>query len=147
LISGDDVLRFHVEWASRRLRVGLRANCRPEAVWAVLSDTRLWPTWGPSITRVAVEGTDVVVHKGMRGRVCTVFGWTLPFEIDHVEPGKSWTWRVAGVKATGHEVLPDGAQGAWIVFTMPVWALFYAAVCLWAARKIALLARAPGLQA
>lgn len=141
------MLRFHLKRASRRLHVGLRANCRPEAVWAVLSDTRLWPKWGPSITRVAVEGSGFVVHKGMRGRVCTILGRTLPFEIDDVEPGRSWSWRVAGVKATGHEVLPDGAHGAWVVFTLPVWAFLYAPVCLWAARKITLLAGAPGVHA
>ncbi|WP_448384328.1 SRPBCC family protein [Desulfosoma sp.] len=141
------MLRVQLERTSRRIRIGLRAHCASEAVWAVLSDTRLWPKWGPSITHVAIDGTDVVVHRGMRGRVRTVVGWTLPFAIDDVEPGRSWNWRVAGVIATGHEVIPDGTQGAWIVFTMPVWALCYAPVCLWAARKITLLVHAPRFQA
>ncbi|MEJ5366015.1 MAG: SRPBCC family protein [Desulfosoma sp.] len=135
------MLRFHLERASRRFRVGLRANCAPDAVWAVLSDTRLWPRWGPSITKVEVDGTDSVVHEGMRGRVRTVFGRMFPFVLEDVDPPRSWGWRVAGVKATGHEVIAEGDGGAWIVFSMPWWAFFYAPVCLWAARRISALAR------
>lgn len=135
------MLRFHLDRTSRRVRVALRANCAPDAVWAILSDTRLWPKWGPSLTGVDIDGPDSVVHKGMRGRVRTVLGPRLPFELEDVEPPRSWSWRVWGVKATGHEVIADGDGGAWIVFTFPWWAFLYAPVCLWAARRIAALAR------
>ncbi len=135
------VLRFHLRRASGYLGVELRTNIPAEPLWAVLGDTRLWPKWGPSVTRVEVEGANFFVHEGMRGRVGTVLGPTFPFEIDAVKPGIAWGWRLGGVRATGHEVIADGPNAAWIIFTMPWWALFYAPVCLWAAKRIARLAR------
>lgn len=135
------MLCFHLRRTSRRFAVGLRTNLPAETLWAVLSDTRLWPKWGPSVTRVEVEGTNFFVHEGMRGRVRTVLGRTFPFEIDAVKPGIAWSWRVGGARATGHKVIAHGPDAAWIVFTMPWWALFYAPVCLWAAKRIARLAQ------
>ncbi len=135
------MLRFHLRHKSRLLSVGVRVRSPVEAAWTVFTDIRLWSEWGPSISGVEIEGPDFRVSPGMRGRVRTIFGVTLPFEIDHVEPGRSWGWRVGGVRATGHEVEPEGPEASWITFTMPLWAFAYIPVCLWAARRIAALAR------
>lgn len=135
------MLRFHLQHKSRLLSVGLRVGSPTQAVWTVLTDTRLWAEWGPSISGVEIEGPDFRVSPGMCGRVRTIFGVTLSFEIVHVEPERSWGWRVGGVRATGHEVEPEGPEASWIIFTMPLWAFAYIPVCLWAARRIAALAR------
>lgn len=135
------MLRVHIRHKSKLLSVGLRARVPAHAVWTVLTDTRLWPVWGPSVFGVDIEGSDCRIYPGMRGRVRTVFGVALSFEIDHVELERSWGWRVGGVAATGHEVEPEGPEASWIIFTMPLWAFAYAPVCLWAARRIAALAR------
>lgn len=133
------MLRFQWRHRSKLLSVGLQVKGSAEAVWSVLTDTGLWPVWGPSVFGVDIEGPDFRVSPGMCGRVRTIFGVTLSFEIDHVEPERSWGWRVGGVRATGHEVEPEGPEASWIIFTMPLWAFAYIPVCLWAAKRIAAL--------
>lgn len=125
----------------RRLWIGLWVDRPAELVWSVFTDTRLWPRWGPSITGVLVDGPNIVVHKGMRGRVRTVLGFSAPFEIDRVEAGKFWSWRIGPWTATGHEVHDDGPRASWIVFTVPLWGFFYVPVCLMAAWRISILVR------
>jgi hypothetical protein len=77
----------------------------------------------------------------MRGRVQTATGLWLPFEITHWEPERAWTWRVAGVPATGHRVEPLGPQRCRVSFLIPRWAPFYRPVCRSALRRIAALAK------
>jgi hypothetical protein len=67
----------------------------------------------------------------------------LPFAISTFEPGARWSWRVAGVPATGHRVEPT-SDGCRIVFEVPIVAAPYAAVCRVALRRLArLLATEP----
>jgi hypothetical protein len=108
-----------------------------ERAWELLSDTTHWPAWGPSVT--AVEPAGVRVEPGLRGRVRTVAGFTLPFEITAVEPGRSWRWRVAGVAATGHRVEPLGPGRCRVVFEVPAWAAPYGLVCRVALKRLARL--------
>lgn len=103
--------------------------------WAALAEYRHWPSWGPSIT--AVEPTVGDVSPGDRGRVRTPVGGWLPFTIDEVEPGRRWTWTVAGVPATGHRVEPLGATRARVVIEVPWWAAPYAMVCRVALGRLA----------
>jgi hypothetical protein len=74
--------------------------------WRILIDTREWPIWGPSVR--AVEAPAQLIGPGMRGRIQTPLGLWLPFEVTRWEPGHAWSWRVAGVDATGHRVTPLG---------------------------------------
>lgn len=111
------------------------------AAWQLLTDTRTWPRWGPTIT--AVETDPPVIVAGSTGRLRTPVGLWLPFVVSALEPGARWSWRVAGVPATGHrvEATPDGCR---IVFEVPVVAAPYAAVCRLALRRIGrLLAAGP----
>lgn len=106
----------------------------PAAVWEQFASTRNWPAWGPSVR--AVDPADDVVRPGLRGHVTTAVGVRLPFEVTEVVPGRSWSWRVAGVPATGHSVeVVAGRTVATI--TIPAWAPFYAPVCRTGLRRIA----------
>lgn len=115
-----------------------RIEAPAAAVWSQLASTRHWPAWGPTV--VAVDPADTTVRPGLRGTVTTPVGIRLPFEVTEVEPGRRWTWRVAGVAATDHLVEPDG-DGCLATFRVPVWAPYYAPVCRVALRRIAVRAR------
>ena len=91
-------------------------------VWDVISCFQHWPAW--SVTITAVEPSTGRVRPELKGRVKTVAGPWLPFEITDVIEGESWNWKVAGVPATGHRVEPI-EQGSRVTFTAPIWAPFY----------------------
>lgn len=88
-----------------------------EAVWPYVAEFENWPVWGPTIS--AVESDAAAVATGARGRVKTVVGLWLPFEITAVVPGRSWHWKVAGIPATGHYVHAIGDERCRVVFTVP----------------------------
>lgn len=107
-------------------------------VWSILTDTTLWPEWGPSVR--AVDAPSRFVSPGMRGRVRTAVGLWLPFEISELDPGRRWAWRVAGLPATGHRVEALTLGTCRAVFEVPRWAAPYALVCRVALARIARVA-------
>jgi hypothetical protein len=122
----------------RRLEVARSVEADPDRVWTVLTDTELWPRWGPSVTDV--ECSDRFVHEGSTGRVRTPVGVWLPFTV-RTCTDRRWTWDVAGVPATGHRVEGrDGGKRALAVFELPPLAAGYAPVCRRALRRIGELA-------
>jgi hypothetical protein len=122
----------------RRLLVSRSIDAPPDRVWDLFVDTRRWPDWGPSVT--AVECADRRVRTGTNGRVRTVAGIWVPFEVTSCADHR-WTWRVAGIPATGHRVDPaDGRCRA--VFELPLAAAPYAVVCRRALRRLDALATA-----
>ena len=104
------------------LRSSLAIASPPETVWDLISCFEHWPKWGVTIT--AVEPSTGRVQPGSAGRVKTIAGFWLPFEITDVIDGESWSWKVAGIAATGHRVAPT-AEGCKVTFTAPIWAPFY----------------------
>ncbi len=104
------------------LRSSLDIASPPDVVWERISSFEHWPSWGVTIT--AVEPSTGRVQPGSTGRVKTIAGFWLPFEITEVVAGASWSWTVAGVGATGHRVEPT-AEGCRATFTAPIWAPFY----------------------
>jgi uncharacterized protein YndB with AHSA1/START domain len=108
-------------------------------VWALLVDVDAWPTWGPSIRGASVDGP---IELGRRGTVTTAVGVRLPFEVTRFEPGRAWSWHVAGVPATDHEVEPLHARRCRLRFGAPWVAAPYLAVCELALRRIDRLATA-----
>ena len=66
---------------------------------------------------------------GATGRVETVAGLTLPFEITTVVDGRHWSWDVAGIGATEHRVEALDAARCRAGFGVPWIAAPYAAIC------------------
>jgi len=120
----------------RRLEVSRDVRADRDAAWALLTDTRRWPEWGPTVG--AVETDEPRIRAGSTGRV-RVAGLWLPFEVTFCE-GYRWTWDVARLPATGHRVdapAGDGTSRCRVVFEVPVLAAGYAPVCDRALDRIA----------
>nr|WP_152415742.1 SRPBCC family protein [Halococcus saccharolyticus] len=120
-----------------RLVVSREVDAAPAVVWNLLTDTHCWPEWGPSIVGVACE--ERFVRAGTRGHVRTVGGLELPFHVTECTD-RRWTWRVAGVPATGHRVEPL-REGCRVAFEVPPLAAAYTLVCWRALATIDQLAR------
>jgi uncharacterized protein YndB with AHSA1/START domain len=120
--------------------VSRRIAAPAEEVWALLTDTGKWPAWGPSITGVEPAGRAAGgLAPGSRGTVRTVLGAALPYTVTAFEPGRYWSWSVAGIRATAHRVVPQDG-GCHVTFTVPWWAPAYLPVCALALRRIERLA-------
>jgi hypothetical protein len=112
----------------------------PAVAWRILTDTRTWPTWGPTVTEVIASDTTLTATT--TGQVRSLVGPWVPFRVSAFDPGHRWAWHVAGIPATGHRVEPTSA-GCRVVFEVPVPVAAYAAVCHVALRRIARLAEHP----
>lgn len=110
-------------------------------VWDILTDTRLWPEWGPSVVAVDHEGSHI--HAGSTGWVKIPIGTWLFFRVTDFDPGHAWKWRVSGVPATGHRVEPLSPGECSLTFEVPSVAAPYLTVCKRAADRIARLAEGP----
>jgi len=109
------------------------------AAWDVIVDLDAWPVWGPSVSGAELDGAGPL-RAGSRGRVITPVGVPLPFEITEFVDGRSWAWRVLGVPATRHEVVPTDS-GCIVSFGVPLWAPAYLGVMALALPRIERLAR------
>ena len=124
----------------RAPRVDRRIGAPPEAVWRVLTDIEQWPLWGPSVRRAELHGGGTEVTAAARGTVWTAVGVAVPFQITKFQPGRRWDWTVAGVPATGHEVI-ETPGGCVVRFETPWWAVAYLPVCAAALDRIEGLVR------
>jgi hypothetical protein len=110
-----------------RIAVSRVIDAPEETVWRLFVDTRRWPEWGPSVA--AVECTDRVIREGSTGRVRVArVGLWVPFVVETCAD-RRWTWRVAGVRATGHRVEPLGVNRCRATFEVPLFAAAYVPVC------------------
>jgi uncharacterized protein YndB with AHSA1/START domain len=105
-----------------------------KAVWELLVDPMRWPEWGPSVRDVALDGD--VLELGASGKVGTVIGRELDFEITRFEPGERWAWSVAGWSATDHRVTPLGPHRCRVGFGVAWPAVPYLGVCRVALRRL-----------
>lgn len=112
----------------RHVAASLTVAASPARVWRLLADFDAWPRWGPTVA--AVESEAPSVASGVTGRVRTSLGLWLRFEISTCVPGREWSWRVAGVPATGHRIEPIDEDRVRVVFTVPWLAAPYLSV-LW----------------
>ena len=110
----------------RHIRASIEVNAAADGVWRLLTEFDQWPKWGPTV--VDVESEAAMVEPGVTGRVKTIAGPWLPFEITEVDDGCSWTWKVAGLHATGHSVAALGDARTLVEFSVPVAVAPYAVV-------------------
>ena len=110
----------------RRVERSVVVESPAERVWNLLIDFSEWPKWGPSIRSVSALADQA--GPGVTGHVRTRIGVSLPFRITGWAPGRFWSWRVAGIAATGHRVEPLGPAVTRVTFTVPWVAAPYATV-------------------
>jgi hypothetical protein len=116
------------------LRTQLELPTSAATAWRLLTDTETWPQWGPSVR--AVDAPERLIGPGSCGRVQTVAGVWLPFEITRWLPGREWAWHVARFPATGHIVAPLAPSLCRVTFTIPSWAPCYLPVCRTALHRL-----------
>jgi uncharacterized protein YndB with AHSA1/START domain len=107
----------------------------PSAVWKMLVDLDAWPKWGPTVNRARLDSPHTELALGATGTVNTSLGLAVPFVVTEFEPGRHWTWKVAGIPATSHRVQPAGRHTR-VSIGVPWWAPGYLAVCSIALRRI-----------
>jgi hypothetical protein len=108
--------------------------------WALLTEVARWPAWGPSVHRVDLDGGGTAIRLGSTGRVRTMVGPALAFVVDAFTDAdpveRSWSWRIAGVPATGHRVEDLGAGRCRVGFRVPTVVAPYGLVCQLALARI-----------
>lgn len=122
------------------LRLRTEVAAPAATVWQLIAEFENWAAWGPSVR--AVESPTDVVAPGVRGRVQTPLRLWLPFEITAVEPGRSWSWTVAGIEATGHTITPLSEGRCRVEFSVPAWFAPYALAVRVGLRRLRKLAEA-----
>lgn len=100
----------------RHLRTSIDISAPTQRVWPLIADFANWPTWGPSVRTVSSDAATVAA--GVRGTIQTPMRLTVRFEITAVVPGRSWTWRVAGIPATGHHLEATAPGRSRLTFTV-----------------------------
>ncbi|WP_300464085.1 hypothetical protein [Desulfobacula sp.] len=103
-------------------------------VWRIITDTSLWPQWGPSV--VDVNCINRFILYGSKGSVKTVMGFSLALTITSLKKEREWTWSVGGINATGHRIIPINEDCCMLFFDMPIWAIPYSIICLIALNRI-----------
>lgn len=95
-------------------------------VWSLLAEFRWWSVWGPTVRAVSTSAE--VVAPGVTGRVQTPLRFWVPFRITDTEPGRSWDWAVAGIRASGHRITELSPTLTHVEFTVPPWMALYVLV-------------------
>lgn len=95
----------------------------------------MWPQWGPSVK--AVQSSSRFIKQGTEGRIKTAAGVWLPFIITVYEEGLFWSWKVAGLSATGHRIEPEEDGLCKLTFEVPWIAAPYTYICKVALDRIA----------
>lgn len=121
------------------MQVRLVISASQQLVWNILVDTRQWPVWGPSVR--AVKSPRRYIDAGLKGRLQTIFGFWVPFEITDFEPLIFWNWKVAGIPATGHRLTKIDENHCELIFEVPIAAYPYGLICRQAAQHIGRLAQ------
>ena len=128
----------------RHIRVSIEVSAAADEVWSLLTEFDQWPKWDPTVVDVESEATRVA--PGVTGRVKTIAGPWIPFEITEVEQRQSWTWKVAGMHATGHAVAAVGYARTLVEFSVPIAFMPYAVVLRAGLRRLQRLAEPDAAQ-
>lgn len=122
-----------------RPRLGIDVAAPAALAWHELVELDCWPHWGPSVRSARLDDGTGRLRAGATGSVQTALGVRLPFRIDEWSgdaPHRSWSWRVAGVPATGHSVITTGPAQCRVEMSVPWWAPAYLVVVALALRRI-----------
>jgi hypothetical protein len=122
----------------KHLKVARDIEAPADIVWDLITDTKKWMLWGPSISSVICP--DAIIRLGSKGTIRTPLGLRLDFEVTEYIQGRCWYWHVSGIRATGHRVEALGPESCRLAFTVPVWAAPYWVVCWIALQRIQRLA-------
>jgi len=122
--------------ACEKYRISICKEIKAPAatVWEILTDTHLWPIWGPSL--LDVDCNHQYIQMGSEGRVKTLFSFWLPFTITEFRYLDYWSWRVGSLEATGHKIIPTNDNSCAICFDMAWWFAAYLPICWFALFKI-----------
>ena len=118
-----------------RLEASRHIAAPASLVWDLLVDTTQWPTWGPTVR--GVDFPERRLFPNATGRVRTIGGISLGFEITSLREGREWTWSVGGIAATGHRIDEVDDSSTLVVFSAPAWAAFYVPVLRLGLRRLA----------
>jgi hypothetical protein len=108
-----------------------------DQIWKLLTDTATWPHWGPSVK--AVECADRFIREGSVGRIKIAVGIWVPFVITRYDEELFWSWKVAGVPATGHRIETVENVLCRLIFEVPLFVAPYAYICKIALERINIL--------
>ena len=124
---------FTISFPNAKISRSFRRPCT--RIWELLTDTTTWPQWGASVT--AVDCDSRFIRQGTEGRVKTAVGIWLPFSITEYQEGQFWSWKVAGIPATGHRVETQEDGLCKVTFEVPLLAVPYTYICNIALDRIA----------
>lgn len=110
-------------------------NAPPEAAWKLLVDLDAWPQWGPPIRRAELDPPHGELALHVSGTVHTWLPVAVRFVVTEFDPGRLWSWNVAGLPATSHRVDPAGDR-ARVTIGVPWWSAPYLSVCSLALRRM-----------
>lgn len=123
----------------------VECDAPPDRVWALISRPDRWSEWSPHVRGAEGLGSPEVV-EGASGSVVLRGGLRIAARITQVNPGESWSWRVAGLRVC-HVVRPAPGGGSRIEHEVegsaPPWsvvAIAYAPIVGLIARNIARVA-------
>lgn len=108
-----------------------------EQAWQLLIDVRRWPDWGPTVRRATLDDGGHLIGMGSTGRVTTSVGPSIRFEVVDFVDGQHWSWNVATLPATSHEVDRVDDASCVVTFGVPWPAAAYLIVCRRALDRIA----------
>lgn len=123
--------------------LGIEVAAPRELAWRQLTDLTRWPQWGPTVRAARLDDGSTQLYAGATGSVQTSLGLWLPFRVEQWhedEAVSSWSWRVAGVPATGHTVLSHADSRCRVEMSVPWFAPAYLGVVWVALKKIRRLA-------
>jgi polyketide cyclase/dehydrase/lipid transport protein len=123
---------------SQIIEAGVNIRAPAGDVWRIITDTEIWPEWGPSVRNV--RSRDRFIQYGSTGYVQTAFGLWVPFEISDYIVEKKWSWRIYRMKTTGHRIKRIAHDKCRLIFDMPLFMAPYWFICAIAVRKIRHLA-------
>jgi len=118
----------------KRISICREIQAPAEVVWAVFTDTHLWPKWGASV--LEVDCNDRYIKMGSAGRVRTLFSFWLPFTITTFRHMDFWSWRIGPLDATGHKIITTNENSCKLCFDMAWWFAAYMPICWFALFKI-----------